>query len=38
MRFIKTGKTSTNWASMRDETQFGSNFGAKMSLPCPFFS
>jgi hypothetical protein len=37
MRFQKIGKTK-KLASMKHETQFNSKFGAKLNLPCPFFS
>jgi len=38
MRFQKTGQKKVYWTSTGYETQFGSKFGAKLSLPCPFFS
>jgi hypothetical protein len=31
-------KKKVQWASTGYETQFISKFGAKLSLPCPFFS
>jgi hypothetical protein len=31
-------KRYTGWTSTGYETQFSSKFGAKLSLPCPFFS
>jgi hypothetical protein len=34
----KNRKKKVHWASREHETQFGNNFGAKLSLSCPFFS
>jgi hypothetical protein len=36
MRFQKTWK-KVHWASMGHEIQFSNKFGAKLSLPYPFF-
>jgi len=35
---FKNRKKKVHWASTRHETQFSSKFGAKLSLPGPFFS
>jgi hypothetical protein len=34
----KNGEKKLHWASTGHQTQFNSKFGAKLSLPCPFFS
>jgi len=36
--FKKQAKKKVHWGSTGHETQFSSNFDAKLSLPCPFFS
>jgi hypothetical protein len=33
----KNRKRKVHWTSTGYETQFSSKFGAKLSLPCPFF-
>jgi len=35
---LKNRETTVHWASRGHETRFRSKFGAKLSLPCPFFS
>jgi hypothetical protein len=34
----KNGEKKVRWASTGHQTEFSSQFGAKPSLPCPFFS